>query len=83
MSDVNLEKIAAARSSKRRLVGAVYRRTRRDRDGGKLQRAEVRFDDIAGCLRTPAGGSSRQSIILVEGESGEAAACCRRARQRG
>lgn len=67
MSDVNLKKIAVARSSKRRLVGAVYRRTRRDRDGGRLQRAEVRFDDIAGCLRTPAGGSSRQSIILVEG----------------
>jgi DNA (cytosine-5)-methyltransferase 1 len=29
----------------------------------------VRFDDISGCLRTPVGGSSRQSIIIVEGKS--------------
>jgi DNA (cytosine-5)-methyltransferase 1 len=26
----------------------------------------VRFDDISGCLRTPAGGSSRQTLIVVE-----------------
>jgi DNA (cytosine-5)-methyltransferase 1 len=32
-----------------------------------VQRAEVRFDDVAGCLRTPAGGSSRQTIIVVDG----------------
>jgi DNA (cytosine-5)-methyltransferase 1 len=35
----------------------------------KVQRAEVRFDDVAGCLRTPAGGSSRQVIIVVDGET--------------
>lgn len=44
-----------------RLVGAAYRRTRDGR-----QRAEVRFDKIAGCLRTPIGGSSRQTLIFVE-----------------
>jgi DNA (cytosine-5)-methyltransferase 1 len=27
----------------------------------------VRFDEIAGCLRTPGGGSSRQTIIVVQG----------------
>ena len=32
-----------------------------------MQRAEVRFDGVAGCLRTPVGGSSRQTIIVVEG----------------
>jgi DNA (cytosine-5)-methyltransferase 1 len=26
----------------------------------------VRFDDVAGCLRTPSGGSSRQQVIVVE-----------------
>jgi DNA (cytosine-5)-methyltransferase 1 len=31
-----------------------------------VQRAEVRFDDVAGCLRTPAGGSSRQLILVVD-----------------
>jgi DNA (cytosine-5)-methyltransferase 1 len=34
----------------------------------KTQRAEVRFDDISGCLRTPAGGSSRQTVLIVEGK---------------
>jgi DNA (cytosine-5)-methyltransferase 1 len=32
-------------------------------------RAEARFDGLAGCLRTPAGGSSRQFLIEVEGET--------------
>jgi DNA (cytosine-5)-methyltransferase 1 len=50
------------------MVGGVYRRTRIDEDGIKRQRAEVRFDDIAGCLRTPSGGSSRQTILVVEGK---------------
>ena len=33
------------------------------RDG---QRAEVRFDGLAGCLRTPRGGSGKQIVIAVE-----------------
>ena len=67
MSPVNLAKIAAAKKMGTTVVGTVYKRTRRDQDGVKAQRAEVRFDDIAGCLRTPGGGSSRQSIIVVQG----------------
>jgi DNA (cytosine-5)-methyltransferase 1 len=68
MSAVNLEKVEEAKRAGRRIVGTVYKRTRRDRSGIKIQRAEVRFDDVAGCLRTPAGGSSRQVILVVEGE---------------
>lgn len=67
MSDVNLNKVRAAIGANRRKVGTVYKRTRRDETGRKVQRAEVRFDDIAGCLRTPAGGSSRQLVLVVEG----------------
>ena len=67
MSEVNLEKVAAAKAAGRRMVGGVYRRTRLDALGRKVQRAEVRFDDVAGCLRTPAGGSSRQVIMVVDG----------------
>lgn len=67
MSDVNLRKVEAAKKLGRRAVGAVYRRTRPDENGRKRQRAEVRFDEIAGCLRTPAGGSSRQTILVVDG----------------
>jgi DNA (cytosine-5)-methyltransferase 1 len=67
MSPVNLAKVEAARRAGRRMVGGVYRRTRTGHNGGKLQRAEVRFDDVSGCLRTPAGGSSRQTILVVDG----------------
>ena len=66
MSPINREKVDAALKTKRRMAGAVYKRTRRDENGVKVQRAEVRFDGVAGCLRTPAGGSSRQLIVLVE-----------------
>lgn len=68
MSELNLEKVERAKRAGRRAVGTVYRRTRADAQGTKGQRAEVRFDDIAGCLRTPAGGSSRQTVLIVEGE---------------
>jgi DNA (cytosine-5)-methyltransferase 1 len=69
MSPLHQRKVALAKASGRRTVGAIYRRTRADERGGSLQRAEVRFDGISGCLRTPAGGSSRQSILVVEGRS--------------
>ena len=67
MSEVNRAKIAAAKRAGRRMVGGVYKRTRLNEEGMKVQRAEVRFDDVAGCLRTPAGGSSRQVIVVVDG----------------
>lgn len=67
MSPINQAKLAAAKRARRRMVGGVYRRTRVDETGAKVQRAEVRFDDVAGCLRTPAGGSSRQLILVVDG----------------
>lgn len=64
MSELNLAKVhkaqAETRSSGGVLVGGVYRRTR-----GGQQRAEVRFDDVAGCLRTPVGGSSRQTVLII------------------
>jgi len=69
MSEVNLAKVEAARCAGRRMAGAVYKRTRFDGDGFKVQRAEIRFDDVAGCLRTPAGGSSRQLIMIIDGKS--------------
>jgi len=69
MSDLNLEKVKAAKKSGQLLVGGVYKRTRFDDDDEKVQRAEIRFDDIAGCLRTSSGGSSRQSIVVIKGDS--------------
>lgn len=69
MTVPNLRKVELAQSSGRPTVGTVYRRTRPDGQGGRRQRAEVRFDGVAGCLRTPRGGSSRQTIIVVHGHS--------------
>lgn len=67
MSPINRGKLNAAKKSETRVVGAIYKRTRTNGPGGeKIQRAEIRFDNIAGCLRTPAGGSSRQTIMIIE-----------------
>jgi DNA (cytosine-5)-methyltransferase 1 len=67
MSPVHLEKLRNAQLLEERTVGTVYRRTRPNEDGVMVQRAEIRFDQISGCLRTPVGGSSRQTIVVVEG----------------
>lgn len=64
MSEINRKKVVQAQSSGRLMVGGVYRRTRNG-----IQRAEVRFDDVSGCLRTPSGGSSRQLLLFVEGNN--------------
>lgn len=67
MSSLHRKKLKKAQLFKQRIVGTVYRRTRLDENGTRTQRAEIRFDQIAGCLRTPVGGSSRQTIVVVEG----------------
>jgi DNA (cytosine-5)-methyltransferase 1 len=69
MSPINRRKVEDAKRAGGRRVGGVYKRTRKDENGKRAQRAEVRFDDISGCLRTPVGGSSRQTIVIVEGET--------------
>lgn len=68
MSPTNIAKVDAAKRTDRRVVGGLYKRTRPE-SAGRVVRAEVRFDEIAGCLRTPNGGSSRQTILVVDGES--------------
>ena len=67
MSEVNLAKVETAQASGVEMVGGIYKRTRYEH-GIKVQRAEIRFDKIAGCLRTPAGGSSRQLIMRIKGQ---------------
>ncbi|WP_296196254.1 DNA cytosine methyltransferase [Sphingorhabdus sp.] len=69
MSTINLAKVHYAQRAGLKMVGTIYKRTRHDALGQKVQRAEVRFDDIAGCLRTPGGGSSRQTILVVDGNT--------------
>lgn len=67
MTPTNFAKVELARTRGQQIVGAIYKRTRVE-NGQRIVRAEVRFDDIAGCLRTPNGGSSRQTILIVDGK---------------
>ena len=57
MTELNLEKTRLAMKGGPS-VGFIYKRIREG-----VQRAEVRFDGVAGCLRTPNGGSSRQIVL--------------------
>jgi len=43
--------------------GTVFRRVRKQPDGSKRSMGELRSDGIAGCLRTPKGGSGRQILF--------------------
>ena len=68
LSPLHHQRLDAARASGERVVAAVYRRIRVEH-GVKVQRAELRLDGLAGCLRTPAGGSSRQFLLIAEGKT--------------
>lgn len=64
MAPVHRARVEAARAQPDRSVGGVFRRMRTEH-GVRVQRAEVRFDGLAGCLRTPRGGSSRQTLVFA------------------
>jgi DNA (cytosine-5)-methyltransferase 1 len=66
MAPVHRKKVRNAMESGKRHVGTIYKRTRPNNNGVMVQRAEIRFDGISGCLRTPVGGSSRQTVMIVE-----------------
>lgn len=63
MTATNRTKIDEVAATGERRIGFLYKRIREGR-----QRAEVRFDGLAGCLRTPGGGSSRQTVLVVHGD---------------
>jgi DNA (cytosine-5)-methyltransferase 1 len=66
LSPLHQERLRLEREKGGRRVGMAFRRTRLQ-NALRVQRAEVRFDGVAGCLRTPGGGSSRQFVIEMEG----------------
>lgn len=65
MAPLHRARVEALRRSGGRAVGGVFRRMRVE-NGLRVQRAEARFDGLAGCLRTPRGGSSRQALLVIE-----------------
>ncbi len=68
MSALQRARVDALRETGRSEVGAVFRRIRIEH-GQRVQRAEARFDGLAGCLRTPTGGSSRQLLLFIAGDA--------------
>jgi DNA (cytosine-5)-methyltransferase 1 len=65
MSPLHRRRVEDLAASGGRHVGALFRRMRKE-DGRAVQRAEARFDGLAGCLRTPRGGSSRQTVVVID-----------------
>lgn len=65
MAPLHRQRVEAALADPNWTAGAVYRRIRIE-NGKRIQRAEIRYDGLAGCLRTPAGGSSKQLLIVTE-----------------
>ena len=61
MHPTHLRRIEKLKRSNVVAVGTIYRRVRQGNS-----RSEIRTDGLAGCLRTPRGGSSRQ-IVFVAG----------------
>lgn len=66
MSERQRAVVRASAESAERRIGAAFRRIRIE-NGEKRARIEARFDGVAGCIRTPAGGSSRQIIFEIAG----------------
>jgi len=58
MSDRHAKAVKEMKSAQKWSYGTVFRRVRK----GKTM-AEIRTDGIAGCLRTPRGGSGRQILL--------------------
>lgn len=61
LSPVQLDRVAALEATGKVNYRTAYRRTR-----GGVPAWEIRADDIAGCLRTTGGGSSKQAVVRIE-----------------
>ncbi len=61
LSDRHRRQVDALVRSRERFVTTGYRRKRNG-----STKLEVRFDGIAGCLRTPRGGSARQIVVVID-----------------
>jgi DNA (cytosine-5)-methyltransferase 1 len=60
MHSYHLDRVERLKSGSDYTVGTIYRRVR----AGK-SKSEIRTDGLAGCLRTPRGGSSKQIVLVV------------------
>lgn len=66
MTHAHKQKLSEAKRSGKRVVGTLSLRMRPS-NGKTVQRTEICFRGLAGCLRTPKGGGSRPRVIVVKG----------------
>jgi DNA (cytosine-5)-methyltransferase 1 len=69
MTRTHRGRITQSRNRGTVVVGTLFRRMRKTQNGTMQQRAEIRVGDVAGCLRTPSGGSSRQVVVAIQGDT--------------
>jgi DNA (cytosine-5)-methyltransferase 1 len=62
MHDRHRDRVEQLKNRRTLTIGTIYRRVREGKS-----RSEIRTDGLAGCLRTPRGGSSKQ-IVMVAGK---------------
>jgi len=60
----HLDRVAALRQGESVTHVTAFRRVRAI-EGAKRSVAEIRFDGVAGCLRTPKGGSAKQILVQL------------------
>jgi DNA (cytosine-5)-methyltransferase 1 len=60
MHSEHLSRITLLKKGTEVSVGTIYRRVRHGKS-----RSEIRTDGLAGCLRTPRGGSSKQIVFTA------------------
>ena len=60
MSSTHREQLERYATESIMTYGTMYRRVRKGKS-----RTEIRFDGLAGCLRTPRGGSSKQMVVVA------------------
>ncbi len=60
MSAAHLTRLTVLKKADNVSVGTIYRRVRKGES-----RSEIRTDGLAGCLRTPRGGSSKQIVFTA------------------
>lgn len=60
MSEGHRERLNTYAKGRTLEYGTMYRRVRKG-----ASRTEIRFDGLAGCLRTPRGGSSKQMVVVA------------------
>lgn len=60
MHDRHRDRVEQLKNRKTLTIGTIYRRVREGKS-----RSEIRTDGLAGCLRTPRGGSSKQIVMVV------------------